>query len=570
MKKKVVLIGYSGHSYVVADVLKSISDYSISGYLDIEEKINNPISIEYLGNNNNIQKIENTFYFPTIGNNNARKLIIEKLNSKNILPFSITSLYSNISDLAKIGEYCFIARNSIINSLTSIGDGCIINTGAIVEHECKISNYVHVGPGAVLSGNVIVNELTFIGANAVVKQGITIGKNVTVGAGSTVIEDIPDNEIWAGNPAKRIKSKSVRKIHEIQNKYVLTTEDYLHWNELINLLPSEKRDVYFTAKYHKIQELENYGNAECFVYKRGNEFVIFPYLKNKIESTFELSDEYFDIESVYGYTGPVSNSTNEKFLADFKLEFEKHCIENNIVCGFIRYHFLTNNEKNNVFFKNNLLDRETVYVDTNQSIYDIWDSEISSKNRNIIRKAKLNNLSIQIISNPTDEEIMFFVETYHQTMKILNADDYYFFSLDYLKNTFKILHKKTYLFNVLNKEGKIMCTSMFFHFGEYFHYHLSARTEYADNTSNNYLLYKAIQFAQDLNAKYFHLGGGRTKMEDDSLLKFKQSFSTQRAKFHISKEIFIPNVYNQIINKWNSLNPEKAEKLKHLLLRYKL
>lgn len=44
-----------------------------------------------------------------------------------------------------------------------------------------------------------------IGACSIVLKGVTIGKNSVVGAGSVVTKSIPDNEVWAGNPAKFIR-----------------------------------------------------------------------------------------------------------------------------------------------------------------------------------------------------------------------------------------------------------------------------------------------------------------------------------------------------------------------------
>ena len=51
-------------------------------------------------------------------------------------------------------------------------------------------------------------KLSFIGIGATIIQGIIIGKNVTIGAGSVVIDDIPDNVIAVGNPAKLINNKN--------------------------------------------------------------------------------------------------------------------------------------------------------------------------------------------------------------------------------------------------------------------------------------------------------------------------------------------------------------------------
>lgn len=52
---------------------------------------------------------------------------------------------------------------------------------------------------------ILIKENAFIGAHSIILKGVTIGKNSIVGAGSVVTKSIPDNEIWAGNPAKFIK-----------------------------------------------------------------------------------------------------------------------------------------------------------------------------------------------------------------------------------------------------------------------------------------------------------------------------------------------------------------------------
>ena len=50
----------------------------------------------------------------------------------------------------------------------------------------------------------VIGDNVFIGAGALVLGNINIGNNVTIGAGSLVINDVPDNAIVAGSPAKVI------------------------------------------------------------------------------------------------------------------------------------------------------------------------------------------------------------------------------------------------------------------------------------------------------------------------------------------------------------------------------
>ena len=55
---------------------------------------------------------------------------------------------------------------------------------------------------------IVISDYAFIGANSLVLKGVKIGKAAVIGAGSVVTKNVPDFEIWAGNPAKRIGSIS--------------------------------------------------------------------------------------------------------------------------------------------------------------------------------------------------------------------------------------------------------------------------------------------------------------------------------------------------------------------------
>lgn len=100
----------------------------------------------------------------------------------------------------------------------SIGDGTILDTlnpeGIILDRwvtitmKCVIlSHYYDTSKrGRIWKyGTVHLKEGVFLGAGVLVCSPITIGKWSIVGAGSVVTKNIPDYEIWAGNPAKFIK-----------------------------------------------------------------------------------------------------------------------------------------------------------------------------------------------------------------------------------------------------------------------------------------------------------------------------------------------------------------------------
>lgn len=94
-------------------------------------------------------------------------------------------------------------------------EGCIIDP----SHSCHIviGNDVSLAPNVHILAhdastwwfiehskikNVRIGNRVFIGAGSIVMPGVTIGNDVIVGAGSVVTKSIPDNCLYAGNPAK--------------------------------------------------------------------------------------------------------------------------------------------------------------------------------------------------------------------------------------------------------------------------------------------------------------------------------------------------------------------------------
>ena len=120
-----------------------------------------------------------------------------------------------IRDQVEIGNNAVIMMGAIINIGAVIGDNTMIDMGAVLGGRATVGKNCHIGAGAVLAGvvepasatPVIVEDDVLIGANAVVIEGVHIGKGSEVAAGAVVIEDVPENVVVAGTPARVIKQK---------------------------------------------------------------------------------------------------------------------------------------------------------------------------------------------------------------------------------------------------------------------------------------------------------------------------------------------------------------------------
>lgn len=204
---KIMIIGNGGHAKVVKDIINASEKYDLAGFLD--DAINELYEEDGLiyDSLTNINAYRNEYLFHiAIGNNAIRKRIFEELKiDVNRFPV-LHHPTAVISSSVQIGFGSVAMANTVINADTQIGNHVIINTASVIEHDNKIDNYTHISPNATLTGNITVGEFSQIGAGATIIPNKTVGKNVIVGAGSTVINNIKDNCIVVGTPAKLIRS----------------------------------------------------------------------------------------------------------------------------------------------------------------------------------------------------------------------------------------------------------------------------------------------------------------------------------------------------------------------------
>ncbi|MBN1464230.1 N-acetyltransferase [candidate division KSB1 bacterium] len=148
-----------------------------------------------------------------------------------VRPFTTIYAGSTIGDGVQTGQGASIREDNIIGDNASIGTNAVLEFGNRIGNRVRIHSLcflemvtieedVFVGPHVVFTddphpmacpryldcrGGVTVKRLARIGAGCTILPGVTIGENTLVGAGSVVTEDVPDNMVVAGTPAKILK-----------------------------------------------------------------------------------------------------------------------------------------------------------------------------------------------------------------------------------------------------------------------------------------------------------------------------------------------------------------------------
>lgn len=123
---------------------------------------------------------------------------------------------------SQLGRYSYIGANSSV-VYTSIGSFCSIASGVAIGGGSHNMLAVSTSPLFQKGRNIFKVNLAsigyspfketkigndvWIGNRAIVLQGVSIGTGSVIGAGSVVTHDIPPYEIWAGNPARKIRDR---------------------------------------------------------------------------------------------------------------------------------------------------------------------------------------------------------------------------------------------------------------------------------------------------------------------------------------------------------------------------
>jgi len=147
-----------------------------------------------------------------------RAAVYSKVLKKAPLSFSRRSIikwYRNIRITApgkmEVGLGTSIERGNFFMS----EGGVTIGRDVLLAPYCRLITHQHtfreldkpIYDQEMEYGSIIIEDWAWIGAGTIVLPGIHIGKGAIVGAGSVVTRSVPAFEIWAGNPAKKIRDR---------------------------------------------------------------------------------------------------------------------------------------------------------------------------------------------------------------------------------------------------------------------------------------------------------------------------------------------------------------------------
>jgi acetyltransferase-like isoleucine patch superfamily enzyme len=124
-----------------------------------------------------------------------------------------------------IGHNCKIEWDTTLIGPVTMGDNCYINQRCVLSQQVTLENNVGIGAHTLIYGDsrevsadsscragngtwrpVYIETGAMIGAHVTIMQGVRVGRGCVIAAGSVVIDDCDANSVYAGVPARKVKS----------------------------------------------------------------------------------------------------------------------------------------------------------------------------------------------------------------------------------------------------------------------------------------------------------------------------------------------------------------------------
>ncbi|WP_426184829.1 NeuD/PglB/VioB family sugar acetyltransferase [Microbacterium sp. TWP3-1-2b2] len=146
-----------------------------------------------------------------IGPSAMRREVVRRLHALGVTAerFAIFAARSaRIGASSDIGAGSIVLDGAVITADAALGEHVVVMPNCTITHDDVIDDFATLAAGVSLGGSVRIGEAAYVGMNASVKQGVTIGVEATVGMGSVVLVDVPDQQTWAGVPARELGADS--------------------------------------------------------------------------------------------------------------------------------------------------------------------------------------------------------------------------------------------------------------------------------------------------------------------------------------------------------------------------
>ena len=214
--RKVVVLGGLGNGAIVAAAIEharrmGATDLQVEGFLNDRTPVGEMIDMfPVVGRVEEAKRLldEGYWFINTIlriDGNRERIAMFESLGLPDDRLATFVHPMAYVAPSVQLGPGCVVMPNVSMSPGTRLGKNCFMMVGSMMGHDNIVGDYCHIAAQAAVGSYLHIGRGVHIGLNATVIENLSIGDYATLGAGAVLTKNIPDREIWAGNPARFLR-----------------------------------------------------------------------------------------------------------------------------------------------------------------------------------------------------------------------------------------------------------------------------------------------------------------------------------------------------------------------------
>jgi len=215
--EKIIILGTGGNCVDILEALLDINSgssdpiYNILGFLDddAEKQKKTFDGFPVLGGLAKAQELSDALFINGIGsvsNFGKKKQILDSMGIGLGRFHTLIHPTSYVSRSSKIGNGTVLLPQVTVASHVVVGNHVIVLPQSSLSHDVVVGDYATITGGVNIAGRVKVGELAYLGTGSSIRGGVKIGARALVGMGSVVLEDVLDDTVVVGIPAKKLKA----------------------------------------------------------------------------------------------------------------------------------------------------------------------------------------------------------------------------------------------------------------------------------------------------------------------------------------------------------------------------
>ena len=211
---ELLIVGAGGFARETAQAVAAINavrpTWRLLGFLDDDPLLHGRRvdGLPVIGGTDLVQSLPNAHVVVCVGNPRnyfSRARIVERLNLPDTRYATILHPSADISADSRVGPGSVLLAQVVLTSAVTVGAHVAVMPHAVLTHDVTVDDFATIASGVRLGGGVSVLRRAYLGSGALIREQVKIGAWAQVGMGSVVLQDIPDAEVWVGNPARKLR-----------------------------------------------------------------------------------------------------------------------------------------------------------------------------------------------------------------------------------------------------------------------------------------------------------------------------------------------------------------------------